>query len=104
MGRVTLTEDDITAIARSKAVHAALIVICVLGWVLLCAVMATNGGFGLHLITGIPFLPFAIGGVVDAVMLPEATAGAKLRGVGAALGQWLLGWVIYLVIIIVAVV
>ena len=102
-GRITLTEDNITAIARSKAVHAALIVICVLGWVLLCGEMATNGGFGLHLITGIPFLPFAIGGIVDATMLPEASTGAaKLRGVGAAVAQWLLGWVVYVMIIILA--
>ena len=49
-------------------------------------------------------MPFLIGGIVDAAMLPKASTGvAKLRGIGAAIGQWLLGWVVYLVIIILAI-
>ena len=81
-GRVELDDDEASALARTKAVHVALIVLAVLG-----AVWS-----GEKAAIFLPFLAFLLGGVAEA-FVPGASAAETAKRVGKVLGAWLLGFV-----------
>ena len=85
-GRVELDEGEATALARTKAVHVALIVLAVLGAVWL----GDLGGGEVALI--LPSLAFLLGGVAEA-FVPGAGAAETAKRVGKVLGAALLGFV-----------
>ena len=78
-GRVELGDAEASALARTKAVHVALIVLSV------CSVMVV-GLWSFFL----SFLAFLLGGVVEAVV-PGAGAAETAKRVGKVLGAWRLG-------------
>eukprot|EP01043_Picozoa_sp_COSAG02_P047990 COSAG02_NODE_4662_length_5119_cov_2.425299_2_plen_612_part_00 len=90
-GRVELNDAEAPALARTKAVHVALLVLAVLGgaW--------TAGEGALFL----PFLAFLLGGVTEAIV-PGASAVETCKRVGKVLGAWLLGGVGFVVLFTIA--
>jgi hypothetical protein len=87
-GRVELDDAEASALARTKAVHVALIVLAVLG-----AVWSGN----VWVAIGLPFLAFLLGGVAEA-FVPGASAAQTCNRVFKVLGAWLLGWVGFFVL------
>jgi hypothetical protein len=75
----------------------ALIVIFIFVWLM----RASYGGMSVLSIFGIQFLPFLFGGICDALWFPEATTPEKIKGVSAAIGLTLTGFVVYFVAIII---
>ena len=80
-GRVELDDAEAAGLARTKAVHVALIVLAVLGGV-------WSGGEVFFL----PFLVFPLAGAVEA-FVPGVGAAETAKRVGKVLGAWLLGLV-----------
>jgi hypothetical protein len=76
-GRVELTDAEASALARTKAVHGALLVLSVL-------VAVSQDA------TYLVFLAFMLGGLVEA-FVPGAGAAETAKRVGKAVGAWLLG-------------
>ena len=82
-GRVELDDAEASALARTKAVHVALIVLAVLG-----AVWSGDPVVAFFLAP----LAFLLGGVAEA-FVPGAGAAETAKRVGKVLGAWLLGFV-----------
>ena len=80
-GHVELEDAEATALARTKVVHVALLVLAVLGGV-------WSGDDGMALLP--TFLAFLLGGVAEA-FVPGASAAETAKRVGKVLGAWLLG-------------
>ena len=78
-GRVVLTDAEASALARTKAVHVVLLVLSVL-------VATLQDGLAL----GLVFVAFMLGGVAEA-FVPGAGVAETAKGVGTAVGAWLLG-------------
>ena len=83
-GRVELEDGEATALARTKAVHVALLVLAVLGGV-------WTGHWAVAPL--LAFLAFLLGGVMEA-FVPGASAAETAKRVGKVLGAWLLGIVL----------
>ena len=88
-GRVELEDAEATALARTKAVHVALLVLAVLGTVWYPGASTE----------GIILLPlaFLLGGVAEA-FVPGAGAVETCKRVGKVMGAWLLGFVGFVVL------
>jgi len=84
-GHVELDDAEASALARTKAVHVALLVLAVLGAV-------WSGSLAAFLLS---FLAFLLGGVAEA-FVPGASGAQTAKRVGEALGAWLLGFVGFL--------
>ena len=85
-GRVELDDDEASALARTKVVHVALLVLAVLGVVW----SGDLGGGEVALL--LPSLAFVLGGVAEA-SVPGASAVETAKRVGKVLGAALLGFV-----------
>ena len=85
-GRVELGDAEASALARTKVVHVALLVLAVLGVVWL----GDLGGGEVALL--LPSLAFVLGGVAEA-FVPGASAAETTKRVGKVLGAALLGFV-----------
>ena len=90
-GRVELEDAEASALARTKAVHVALIVLSV------CSLMLVGepGAF-------LPLLAFLLGGVAEALVL-GASAAETAKRVGKVLGAWLLACFGFIFLVILSV-
>ena len=86
-GHVELDDAETAALARTKAVHVALLVLAVVGAV-------WSGSVEALLLT---FFAFLLGGVAEA-FVPGASAAETAKRVGKVLGAWLLGMVGFVVL------
>ena len=83
-----LEDAEASALAHTKAVHVALLVVIVPGAVWF-------GSF--HNALFPPFLVFLLGGVAES-FVPGASAAQTAKRVGKALGAWLLGFLGFMVV------
>ena len=88
-GRVELDDAEAAALARTKAVHVALLVVAVLG-----GVWSGDGSVAFFL----PSLAFLLGGVAES-FVPGAVTAMR---VAKALGAWLLGLIVFFVLGLIA--
>ena len=93
-GHVELEDAEASALARTKAVHVALIVLGMLGGVWSGTVEAAFF---------LPFLAFLLGGVAEA-FVPGASAAETAKRAGKVLGAWLLGMVGFVFLVVLAMV
>ena len=91
-GRVELEDAEASALARTKAVHVALLVLSVLGGVWSANVYAA---------IGLPFVAFLVGGVVEA-FAPGAGAAETTKRVCKVVGEWLLGFCGFFAVVAIA--
>ena len=88
-GRVELEDAEASALARTKVVHVALLVLAVLGTVW--------SGSDAYAALYLPSLAFLLGGVAEA-FVPGAGAVETCKRVGKVMGAWLLGFVGFVVL------
>ena len=82
-GRVELKDIQATALARTKAVHLALLVLAIL--------VPIFFGDGLIL----PFIAFLLGGIVES-FVPGATVVETCQRIGKVMAAWLIGLVAFI--------
>ena len=95
-GRVELGEAEAAALMRTKAVHMVVLVAAVP-----CAVVlgGSEDSAGLGLAFSLSVLAFWLAGATEAV-LGSAGAGEACKEVGKVTGRWLLGFIVWIVLLL----